>query len=476
MKRQARRFAYLLLSFVFLVTTMLGFSGAASGVSVLPIEYQLSSLTSGNTVTFAGYQWIVLNPSTGYLLMASGYNSNYNYTYNGDGSADFIGSSVESLLDGSSGGTGGFYGSLPSVDRSLIQYHTWSLTNENGSSEFNPSTVQDYIGMLSYSDGNTYSSIINSYGIFWTLTPYSGKTGYVWSIGGGYPPYYVPAYDHYTVVPALYLNPDIWVAGGNGGTVIPFDPTESSVAANPSATMPTGNCTVTVTLKNSGGNPVSGVAVQLAPSSATSVITPSGGSAGSAGSAVSATTNSSGVATFTVTDSAENAVTYTATDTTDNNVVIGATVVHFSSVVDATQSTIATSTNSVPANGSATATITVTLKTAYGNPVVGELVTLYTGSGHSTIYSPSAGTNSSGVIKFIVYDTKAETVVYTAIDPEQNVTLAQTATVTFTGSNDDLSSLTVSPGSISGGFSPDTAAYTVSNSGTSSYPRCNPGR
>jgi len=68
MKKQVKRFAYLLLSIMFLATAMLGLAGPASA-GIVPLQ----NLSPGNTVSFAGYQWIVLDPSSGYLLMKDAY-------------------------------------------------------------------------------------------------------------------------------------------------------------------------------------------------------------------------------------------------------------------------------------------------------------------------------------------------------------------------------------------------------------------
>ena len=51
---------------------------------------------------------------------------------------------------------------------------------------------------------------------------------------------------------------------------------------------------------------------------------------------------------------------------------------------------------------------------------------------HSVISAPSGVSDASGVVTFTVKDATAEAVVYTAKDTTDNVTLTQTATVTFT--------------------------------------------
>jgi hypothetical protein len=113
------------------------------------------------------------------------------------------------------------------------------------------------------------------------------------------------------------------------------DPSKSTISASSTVACPPGlsptpsacgkangdsPVTITVTLLNSEGSPVSGKTVQLTGSSGThSVISPA-----SSGSNVSGT---NGEATFHVSDSTAETVTYTATDTTDSpNVTLTATV------------------------------------------------------------------------------------------------------------------------------------------------------
>ena len=239
----------------------------------------------------------------------------------------------------------------------------------------------------------------------------------------------------------------------------PADAGQSTVAASPSSVPADGiaAATVTVTLNYSDGSPAGGKTVTLGAESGSSVITP-----------VIVATASNGTATFRVTDTVPEVVTYYATDTSDGIDLTQTVQVTFTpALADLGQSTVAASVYSVPANGSTTATVTVTLRTADGNPVSGDTVALSQGSGNSTITPVNSGvTDSAGVATFTVKDATAQTVVYTAKDTTHGVTLVQTATVTFTPADDNLNALTVSPGSISG-FSPDTVAYAVSNSGSS---------
>jgi Bacterial Ig-like domain (group 1)/Bacterial Ig-like domain (group 3) len=123
--------------------------------------------------------------------------------------------------------------------------------------------------------------------------------------------------------PHLFSGPFYVAPNGDDGGENPGDgspppvttvsATQSTVVATPTAAAAnaTASSTVTVTLLTSSSSPVAGKVVTLAQGSGHSIIT-----------TVSGTTNSSGQATFTVTDATVESVTYTATDTTDSNLVI----------------------------------------------------------------------------------------------------------------------------------------------------------
>src|SRR5205085_2303916 len=134
-------------------------------------------------------------------------------------------------------------------------------------------------------------------------------------------------------------------------------------------------------------------------------------------------------------DKAGTGYTLTATGSTVNTiagVVVSAPFNITAGAADAVQSTISASPNSVVANGVATSTITVTLKDANNNPVIGKTVTLAKSGGSSTISAASGASNASGVVTFTVKDTVAESTTYTATDTTDSVTITQTAVVTFT--------------------------------------------
>ncbi|NUR75804.1 MAG: hypothetical protein HOQ28_05890, partial [Thermoleophilia bacterium] len=198
----------------------------------------------------------------------------------------------------------------------------------------------------------------------------------------------------------------------------------STLSASPTSVLADGSTTstVTATILDTNGNPLSGKTVTLAKSGGSSTIT-----------TVSGTTDSAGVATFTVKDTAVESTTYTATDSTDTVTVTQTAAVNFTAgPVTAAQSTVSASPASVTANGVATSTVTVTLKDAQSHPISGKTVTLAKGSGSSTITTVSGTTNASGQATFTVKDTVAEATTYTATDTTDSVVVTQTAAVSFT--------------------------------------------
>lgn len=205
----------------------------------------------------------------------------------------------------------------------------------------------------------------------------------------------------------------------------PVDPAVSTVAASP-VLVPadgTSTSTVTVTLKDAIGLPVAGKQVTLAGNPGTATIAPP----------TAVTTDLAGVATFTVKSNTPGTEVFTATDVTDGNLVITQTAgVKFTGPGSAAQSTVAAAHASAVANGTTATTITVNLKDANGFPVQGKDITL-AGSPGSAVIIPAAPvtTDASGVAAFSVSSSTVNTVVFTATDTTDSVTITQTASVNF---------------------------------------------
>jgi len=199
--------------------------------------------------------------------------------------------------------------------------------------------------------------------------------------------------------------------------------TASTVSVAPASLLADGTTlsTITVTLRDANGNLVPGKIVSLVPGSGNSVVSPSTG-----------TSNSSGQAVFTVKDGVPEVMVYTARDVTDSvNITQTGTVTFTVGPVSAQQSTLATTPNSIPADGGSVSTVTVVLKDAYGHAISGKTVTLTQGTGHSVISPASGPSTSTGTVTFTVTNTTGETVTYAATDASDSIALTQTASVGF---------------------------------------------
>ena len=196
--------------------------------------------------------------------------------------------------------------------------------------------------------------------------------------------------------------------------------------AAPEATnVPSGSSTtITVTIGDQGAPPagVAGQTISLSGSGSTVVITPA-----STGSNV---TNSSGVATFTATDTANETVTFTATDDTDSDLVLSSTAaVTFGNLsVSPTESTV---TAPSPQTVGVGTTVTVTLLTADGAPVSGKSVSLTTSSTTATITGSPATSGPNGQATFSVTDSVPESDIFSATDVTDATPITQTTTVAF---------------------------------------------
>jgi DNA-binding beta-propeller fold protein YncE len=201
---------------------------------------------------------------------------------------------------------------------------------------------------------------------------------------------------------------------------------QSTVVAAPLSIPADGTTTstITVTLKDSTGVPISGHTVSLAQNvGASSLISlPSGPS------------NASGVVTFNVVNTVAETVTYTATDTTNSIVITQTASVNFTggTIVNNPKSSVIANPLNVAANGVSFSTITVTLIDASDLPVPNHFVQLV-GLNGSSVISPALGafSNGSGKVTFQVTDTNPESVIYQATDHTQPLVLTQKPTVTF---------------------------------------------
>jgi hypothetical protein len=211
--------------------------------------------------------------------------------------------------------------------------------------------------------------------------------------------------------------------------------TSSSVSASPTAVpTPGATTTITVTLRDQAASPqpLANKVVTLG-GTGSAVITPA---------ATPNTTNASGVATFTATDTAAEVVEFTATDQTDNVVLSQKAAVTFGTLVVSPTASTVTASSPVQAGGTGTSAV-VTLMTAGGSPVAGKTVTLTASSSTATV-GPPAVTDANGQATFSVNDTAVESVTLNAVDTTDSLPLSGTATVLFQTSAPSSTQSTIS--------------------------------
>ena len=199
--------------------------------------------------------------------------------------------------------------------------------------------------------------------------------------------------------------------------------------------------TITVTLRDQGpsASPIAGQAVTLTQDTGKH----------SQIQTLSGTSDPSGMATFSVTDASAEVVTYTAHA---GGVAITSTAsVTFGSLTpSAAASTVVAVSPATVGSGNGT-TVTVTLLTTGGaSPVSGKAVSLTASPAPTVSISPVAGSTSdlNGQVVFQVTDANPESVVLTAEDTTDGVTVTQAPAVVFQASQGATTSATLSSVSI----------------------------
>ncbi|MBL7714465.1 MAG: Ig-like domain-containing protein [Bdellovibrionales bacterium] len=242
----------------------------------------------------------------------------------------------------------------------------------------------------------------------------------------------------------------------------PTDPIASTVVAAPITVAADGatTSTITVTLRDSVGNPVAGKTVTLASSRTLGLDTIAPASAGSDIS------DAAGVATFTVLSSTAGAPDFFATNATDSIAITNpATVTFTAGAVSASVSTFTASSTTLAGDSTATSNLTVTLKDAFGNPVSGKTVSVTSSrlSPPDTISAPVV-TNALGQATFTISANLVGTSLLTANDVTDGFPLSTTITLTWVPGavHAGNSTVTASLGSIpSDGITPSIITVTL---------------
>jgi hypothetical protein len=211
---------------------------------------------------------------------------------------------------------------------------------------------------------------------------------------------------------------------------------QSTVTISPVSTPADGPAaTLTVTLRQANGTPISGRTVTV-PAALHATVTPLSYPGLSPG-----VTNSSGQAQFAVSDATVEMVTLAAYDGTTQ--LDQAATVSFTAD-EANQSTMSATQTSLPALGAST-TVTVTLVSGGGAPIAGHTVSLSATSSTVSVTPATATTNSAGQAVFTVSDPNPESTVLTALDTTTGVAVVQTLPLTFIANEQNQSTATASP-------------------------------
>jgi lysophospholipase L1-like esterase len=249
--------------------------------------------------------------------------------------------------------------------------------------------------------------------------------------GGGVLSLYRLSVNGLTKNPGTYTSADGFITGTGSVVVLPEAPAPdagtSTFVASPTSVVANGvsTSTLTVTLKDSNGNPTPGKTVAPVSSrGALDTISPAW-----------AISNASGVATFKVKSLTEGSPSFSATDTTDSVTLAQTASVTFTPnpPPNAGQSTVTASANPVTADGGSIGTVTVTIKDSIGTPVAGKTVALTSSRGAADyIFHTTNLTGAPGTVTFTVASLTAGSPIFTATVVDDSLTVTQTASLTFT--------------------------------------------
>jgi adhesin/invasin len=210
---------------------------------------------------------------------------------------------------------------------------------------------------------------------------------------------------------------------------------QSTATAAPALGLPAdgvSTSTITVTVRDSNGNPVAGQAVALASTGSNNTLVQPG------------LTDAFGVATGTIASTTAETKTITATVNPGAGQVVIAqqpTVQFVAGSISGVLSTAsAAPATGVIADGTAISTITVTVRDLNGNPVAGQAVQLAATGSNNTLVQPGV-TDSFGVATGTIASITAETKTITAtVNPgASQIVIAQQPTVQFVGDPNNIS-------------------------------------
>jgi len=230
------------------------------------------------------------------------------------------------------------------------------------------------------------------------------------------------------------------------------DAGRSEIVAQPSSVVADGidAATITITVRDAHDNIVSGRKVSLSEDRWFY-----------SNMKLQTVTDLNGQATFLVTNRYVETVTYTAEDGVTGTPLGSVTVEYVTGLTDAVNSHVERSAGETVASGTDTVTIKVNLRDGGGHPLTGHKVNLHANSSNVTITAVQDTTDAQGQAIFSVANTVVESVVFTAEDADDGVTLPP-VTVNFVAGEPSYwtSSVTASPEEVPANHE-DAAVITV---------------
>ncbi|WP_066297997.1 Ig-like domain-containing protein [Bacillus sp. FJAT-29937] len=194
------------------------------------VNKPINQLKRGDTIIFAGKEYKVLNPSTGYIIATWSYGR---HTFDDNNSPVFDTNKMYANVGWWLNNY--YYNQIPAADQAKIQTVNWGIGRDGSE---NSRTVSAKISLISHDEFDAYFDVVNYLPVysFWTRTPNSGwgPTSVFWAFTNMPGPGYwnsTYANQQMDVVPVMYLYPTTVVGAvyPNANPIFSQIPAQSTV-------------------------------------------------------------------------------------------------------------------------------------------------------------------------------------------------------------------------------------------------------